>query len=55
MEYDIDRFSLADANEFISGNVDALLFVDAKADTFKALVKRGMFTDFIEDREAIMN
>ena len=50
MEYDIDRFSLADANEFISGNVDALLFVDAKADTFKALVKRGMFTDFIEDK-----
>ncbi|MBO4845207.1 MAG: GGDEF domain-containing protein [Lachnospiraceae bacterium] len=49
MGYDIERFSLEDAKEFISGNVDALLFVDAKADTFKALARRGMFTDFIEE------
>ena len=50
MEYDIDRFSLDDAKEFISDNVDALLFVDSKADTFKSLAKRGMFTDFIDEK-----
>lgn len=49
MKYDIERFSLEDAKEFISDNVDALLFVDAKADTYKALARRGMFTDFIEE------
>ena len=38
MGYDIERFSLEDAKEFISGNVDALLFVDAKAEDRKSVV-----------------
>ncbi len=35
--------------EFFKGNIDAVLVVDAGVDSYKTLVKKGMFTDFIEE------
>lgn len=42
-------YSIKDAIEFMSDNIDALLLVDAKADTYKALSRKGMFEAFIEE------
>ena len=49
MEYDINKITAKEAEDYIKSNLDAVLFVDAKSDTYKTLLKRGMFTDFIDD------
>ena len=45
----IENYTLSEAIEFLKESVDALLIVDANADRFKVLSKRGMFVDFIGD------
>ena len=45
----IENYTLNEAIEFLKESVDALLIVDANADRFKVLSKRGMFVDFIGD------
>ena len=49
MEYDINKITAKETEDYIKSNLDAVLFVDAKSDTYKTLLKRGMFTDFIDD------
>ncbi|MBQ1433652.1 MAG: GGDEF domain-containing protein [Ruminococcus sp.] len=40
---------LDDALDIFSNDIDAILLADAKANTIRTLVKRGVFSDFIED------
>ena len=49
MEKVFDKYGLEEAVEFLKDHVDAILLVDAKADCFKSLSRKGMFTDFIEE------
>ena len=49
MGNDYKNYSLDDAISFIGNNVDALLLVDAQSDSYKSLVKKGFFSDFIEE------
>ena len=45
----LDDFTLQDAASFIERGIDAIVLVDSESDTYKTLVKKGMFTDFIDD------
>ena len=45
----VNDFDLKDIAEFIEKNVDALLLIDEQADTFKAISRKGIFLDFIEE------
>jgi diguanylate cyclase (GGDEF)-like protein len=45
----IDEFSYDDALKFINTSVDCVIIVDGDADKYRTLVKRGMFTDYIDD------
>ncbi len=49
MGKNITDYTVEDIVQFIKGNIDALLLVDAKTDTYKTVVKRGMFADFIDE------
>ena len=40
---------LDDAVDIFRNDIDAILLADAKANTIRTLVKRGVFSDFIED------
>ncbi|MCR4585230.1 MAG: GGDEF domain-containing protein [Lachnospiraceae bacterium] len=42
-------YSLKDAMDILNERVDAILAVDAAADSYKVLSKKGIFTDFLED------
>ena len=44
-----ETFSFKNAIEYITENVDSVLIVDAKANSIRPLVKRGIFKDFIDD------
>lgn len=48
-EYNIDTFSLDDANQFIQQSVEAVLVVDAQSNRVKPLLRKGIFSDFIKD------
>ena len=45
----ITDYSIEDAAELFLGNVDALVVVDSSIDTYKAVVRRGIFEDFLEE------
>ena len=49
MGKNITDYTVEDIIQFIKGNIDALLLVDAQTDTYKTVIKRGMFVDFIDD------
>ncbi len=42
-------YSLKDAMDVLNESVDAILFVDAAADSYKVLSKKGIFEDFLAD------
>jgi diguanylate cyclase (GGDEF)-like protein len=44
-----EDYTLDDAAAFMHDNVDALLLIDAQSDSYKSLIKKGMFSDFLED------
>ncbi len=45
----IDEYSYDDALKFINTSVDCVIIVDGDADKYRTLVKRGIFTDYIDD------
>lgn len=45
----LDNFSFDDAISFFKDNIDAILLIDAKNDSFRSIVKRGIFSGFIDD------
>ena len=49
MGKNITDYTVEDIVQFIKGNIDALLLVDAQTDTYKTVIKRGMFTNFIDE------
>ena len=49
MSKQLDEFTLQDAASFIESGIDAIIVVDSEEDSYKALVKKGMFEDFIDD------
>ena len=49
MGKNITDYTVEDIIQFIKGNIDALLLVDAQTDTYKTVIKRGMFIDFIDE------
>ncbi|MBO4701172.1 MAG: GGDEF domain-containing protein [Lachnospiraceae bacterium] len=49
MGKNITDYTVEDIIRFIKGNIDALLLVDARTDTYKTVIKRGMFKDFIDE------
>ena len=49
MEVSVEKFTMENVAEFIKNNVDAVLIVDAAADTFRSISRKGMFVDFIEE------
>ena len=48
-EKKFEELMLDDALDIFSNDIDAILLADAKANTIRTLVKRGVFSDFIED------
>lgn len=44
-----EDFTLQDASEYIVRGIDAIFIIDADNDSYRALVKKGLFEDFIED------
>ena len=46
---DINSFSFADAMALVGKNVDAIYVVDGAANKYKTLVKKGIFSNFIND------
>ena len=49
MGKNIKDFTVEDVVQFLRGNIDALLLVDAGTDTYKTLLRRGMFAEFIDE------
>lgn len=49
MAKNLEEFTLQDAASFIENGIDVIAVVDSDADTYKALTKKGMFVDFMED------
>ena len=49
MGKNITDYTIEEITQFIKANLDAVLLVDAETDTYKTVVKRGMFTDFIDE------
>ena len=49
MGKNIESYTVKDLEGFFSENADSLIIVDAEADTYRALTKKGMFIDFIPD------
>ena len=45
----INEVTIKDAISFLEEDVDAILWVDAAADAFRALSRKGMFVDFIDE------
>lgn len=45
----INDYTRADAIEYIEKNVDSIVVADGEKDTYRALVRKGFFTDFIEE------
>ena len=45
-----DEFTLDDVAKYLNKNVDALLLVDADADAYRTVVKRGMFETFLDEK-----
>ncbi len=45
----IDEYSYDDALKFINTSVDCVIIVDGDADKYRTLVKKGIFTDYIDD------
>ena len=48
-EKKFEELMLDDAVDIFRNDIDAILLADAKANTIRPLVKRGIFSDFIED------
>lgn len=48
-EKKFEELMLDDAVDIFRNDIDAILLADAKANTIRTLVKRGVFSDFIED------
>ncbi|MBR6256278.1 MAG: GGDEF domain-containing protein [Lachnospiraceae bacterium] len=48
-EYSLDSFSFEKALDLYKDKVGAVLVVDAKANSIKVLVKRGIFAEFLQD------
>lgn len=48
-EKKFEELMLDDAIDIFRNDIDAILLADAKANTIRPLVKRGVFSDFIED------
>lgn len=48
-EKKFEELMLDDAVDIFRNDIDAILLADAKANTIRPLVKRGVFSDFIED------
>lgn len=46
---DLENFSFDDAIGFFKDNVDAILLIDAENNSFRSVVKRGIFSEFIDD------
>ncbi len=46
----LDNFTLKDASDFIVNGIDAIVVVDAESDSYRALVKKGLFEDFMEEK-----
>ena len=55
MDVNMEKFTMENVAEFIKNNVDAVLIVDSKADTFKSIFRKGMFESFIEDSGSYTN
>ena len=49
MGKNIKDYTVDEVTQFVKEQIDALLLVDAETDTYKTLVKRGMFVDFIDE------
>ena len=47
MGKNIGEYSLEDVKEFFGKNADAILLVDAKADIYRSLARKGIFTGYI--------
>lgn len=45
----INDYTLGDAVEYIEKNVDSIIIVDGDKDLYRALVRKGFFSDFIEE------
>ncbi len=48
-DYDLETLSFEKAIEFYRDNVGAVLAADAKANSIKVLLKRGIFAEFLQD------
>ena len=49
MSKTFEDFTFQDASEYIVRGIDAIVIIDADNDSYRALVKKGLFEDFIED------
>lgn len=45
-----DNFTLDKAIEYIGNNIDALVIADQEADSYKAIVRKGVFKELIEEK-----
>ncbi|MBQ4276293.1 MAG: GGDEF domain-containing protein [Lachnospiraceae bacterium] len=49
MDINFNNVTLEVAADFIKNNVDAVLVVDIKTNVYKAIIKKGIFADIIDD------
>ena len=45
----LEEYTLEEITGYINKNLDALIMIDGEADKYRAIVKKGFFTDFLED------
>ena len=49
MNININDITLENALDLIKDQADAIIAVDTEADSYHSILRRGLFTDFIEE------
>ena len=49
MSKTLEDFTFQDASEYIVNGIDAAVVINSETDSYRTLVKKGMFEDFIDE------